>query len=99
MVKITIILFVNILLAVLMTFACVATSFQLGWADTGDHTSDTWMLYLGYIILHLILNLLLITKPKKNRPLVVLAISIFIWALYGLIWVCFKGEVFGYYGK
>jgi hypothetical protein len=92
-----VIVVVNILLSGLMTFACVITSFQLGWADTGDHTLDTWLLYCGFIILHLIANLLLITRPKKNKPLFVVATCVFIIALYGLIWVCFKAEVFGYY--
>ena len=97
-VSIFIILIINILLSGLMTFACVITSFQLGWADTGDHTFDTRILYYGYIILHLIANLLLITRPKKNKPLLVVAVSVFIIVLYVLIWVCFKSEIFGYYG-
>lgn len=96
-VNIIIILVVNTLLAGLMTYACVITSSQLGWADTGDHTFQTWMLYCGFIILHLTANLLLITRTGKNKPLFVAAVSVFIIALYALIWVCFKAEVFGYY--
>ncbi len=96
-VKIIIILSLNILLSGLLTLACVLTSFQLGWADTGDHTVDTLLVFCGYIILHLILNLLLITRPKKHTPFLVFAICVFILILYGFIWVYLKADVFGYY--
>ena len=90
-------LFLNTLLTGLMTASCILISFQLGWADTGDHITDTGMLQIGLIILHIILNSLLITKPKKYGVICFLIVNAFIISLYVAIWVFFKGPIFGYY--
>jgi hypothetical protein len=90
-------LFLNTLLTGLMTAICILISFQLGWADTGDHTTDTGMLQIGLIILHIILNYLLITKPKKYGVICFLIVNVFIISLYVAIWVFLKGPIFGYY--
>jgi hypothetical protein len=95
--KIIIILIANFLLAGLLTVACAATDFLLGGAASGNHNTELWTVYCGYIILHSILNLSLITKPKKNSLFIVLASCLFILIFYGLIWLFFKGEIFGYY--
>ena len=81
----------------LMTASCILISFQLGWADTGDHNADTRLLQIGLIISHLILNSLFITKPKKYGVICFLIVNVFIISLYVAIWVFFKGPIFGYY--
>jgi|GEM_PF-4128163 len=92
--KIIIILATNILLAGLFIVAWVLISFQLGWADTGDHSTEALALYIGLIVFHLIFNLLFITRPKKYTSLVILVVCVFILALYGLVYL--RADVFGY---
>jgi hypothetical protein len=60
------IIILNVLLFVAMFLGVVDLGFQLGWADTGNHDTATWLLYYGFMLVHLIINFFLITSYKAN---------------------------------
>jgi len=57
----------NVIIFALLFFICITTCFLLGWADSGDHSTATWLLYGGFVLFHLIINLLFINPIKKSQ--------------------------------
>jgi hypothetical protein len=58
---------INILLFLLLFFSFYMLGFLLGWADSGNHEKETWLLYSIFMGCHFIINLLFINPLQKGK--------------------------------
>ncbi|GAB2979939.1 hypothetical protein GCM10027049_14120 [Mucilaginibacter puniceus] len=79
------ILIVNVLLFITSVFLFGAIAFLSGYASNGNYESATWRLFGAFVIVHLVLNLLFISNPRKNQKSIVIGSSMYILILYGIV--------------
>lgn len=76
---------VNVGIFIILFFLFVFVGFSMGLASNNNHIQATWLLYGTFVSAHFIINLLVVTKPKK-QPLAIIIYSCFlICILHGAI--------------
>jgi len=71
----------NICLFVLITFVC----FVIEFAAYGSSLFVSWVIFGGFVVIHLTINLLVIVKPKEEKLPAVLLSNLFILGLYSVV--------------
>jgi hypothetical protein len=83
--KLLILLLINVgLFAVSMPLSFLS-AFLAGYGSNSSHAAASWRLYTGFVIAHLVLNLLLLYKLKLLNFLSIVVSCIMIVIFYGIV--------------
>ena len=78
-------LLANTILFIVLLVVFYLVGFSLGFASNDTHKTASWFLYSGFVCLHLIINIALITKPKAYTLIDIVITCLFSLILYGII--------------
>jgi hypothetical protein len=82
--KFLIILLVNIPLLILFHFAGEFVLFGLGYGDAVNHNLQIWLIFIAFIFLQIVINLLLLWKLKALNILFSILCIVEILLFYGI---------------
>lgn len=80
----------NVCLFIVLFAVYYIIGFLLGYGSNDNYVANSWLLYLGVVIIHLVINLLFISKPKSIAVNHFILSSILILSLYGIVAYIFR---------
>ncbi len=78
------IILINAVLFVAALFLCLFIEFNFVYKPNGNDFIISWDVFGVFVFVHLIINLLFLTKVKQNSITTIVGSCIFILILYGL---------------
>ncbi len=76
---------INLILFIALIILYFIIGFLLGYGSNDNYKQSAWLLFIGFVVLHLILNLRFVTKLQKNNMIIVIASCLYIMILYGIV--------------
>ena len=80
----------NVCLFIVLFAVYYTTAFLLGYGSNDNYVVNSWLLYLGVVIIHLVINFLFISKPKSIIINHFILSSLLILSLYGVVAYIFR---------
>ena len=81
---------INIFLFIILFVVYYITGFLLGYGSNDSYEASSWWLYIGFVVMHLVINVLFISKPKVTAVKHIVVSSVLILALYGIVAYIFR---------
>ncbi len=76
---------INVILFIVLIILYFITGFLLGYGSNDNYKQSAWLLFGGFVVIHLIINLIFISSPQKNNIIVVIGSCLYIMILYGIV--------------
>ena len=76
---------VNIGLFIISISLYFFVGFSLGYGSNNNYAKAASILYGAFIITHLLINLLAVTKPRKNNIWLVIGSCVFVLLLHSIV--------------
>jgi hypothetical protein len=76
---------INVILFIVLIILYFITGFLLGYGSNDNYKQSAWILFGGFVVTHLIINLIFISNPQKNSIIVVIGSCLYIMILYGIV--------------